>query len=256
METSKNTKNHEDSGSNIAIILVSPQMGENIGAAARAMLNCGLTDLRIVNPRDGWPSEPARAMSSGALEKMPPVQVFDTVADAVADCHHVYATTARTRDMVKRSFTARSAAQDIEEKQKKEPDYQAGILFGGERAGLSNDDVALAHSVITIPLNPDFSSLNLAQAVLLVSYEIAQLQNTGEDMKLLTGKSELATHEEINGFLKRLEEELDTHSFFRTEEMKPTTLRNLQSLFLRADLTDQEVRTLHGIVSALIGKNS
>lgn len=253
METDQNAQNHKDSGP--AIILVNPQMGENIGAAARAMLNCGLTDLRIVNPRDGWPSEPARAMSSGALEKMPPVRVFDSVADAIADCHHVYATTARTRDMVKRAYTARSAAHDIQEKQATEAGYQAGILFGGERAGLSNDDVALAHSVITIPLNPDFSSLNLAQAVLLVSYEIAQLQSTENDKELLTGKSDLVTHEEFNEFLKRLEQELDTHGFFKTPEVKPTTLRNLQSLFLRADLTDQEVRTLHGVVSALIGKN-
>lgn len=155
-----------------AIILVNPQMGENIGAAARAMLNFGITGLRLVNPRDGWPSAQAEAMSVGALEKMPPVQVFDSTEEALADCHYVYATTARPRDMTKPVFTAKGAARDMHERQAQ--GQKIGILFGAERSGLDNDDVALAHAVLTIPANPDFTSLNLGQGVLLVAYEWLQ----------------------------------------------------------------------------------
>ena len=133
-----------------AIILVSPQMGENIGAAARAMLNCGLDELRLVNPRDGWPSTAAETNSSGALERMPPVQVFSSTAEAIKDCHYVYATTARPRDMTKSVMTAKGAATDIHHRAGKA--QKTAILFGAERTGLENDDVALAHTIVTVPL--------------------------------------------------------------------------------------------------------
>jgi tRNA/rRNA methyltransferase len=191
------------------IILVHPQMGENIGAAARAMLNCGLCDLRLVKPRDGWPNERADAMSSGALEKMPPVEVFETTEDAVADCHYIYATTARIRDMEKPVFTGHEAGADM--KVRAAQGQNVAILFGPERAGLHNDDVALSHAAITIPLNPDFSSLNLGQAVLLMAYEwlIAQEPESLEE------RSAPAPHAQQVELFERLESELEKHKFFR-----------------------------------------
>jgi tRNA/rRNA methyltransferase len=234
------------------MILVNPQMGENIGAAARAMLNCGVVELRLVNPRDGWPSEPARAMSSGALDLMPPVTVFSTVAEAIADLHHVYATTARPRDMVKNVMTARGAGADMMVRIGQ--GERVGVLFGAERSGLDNNDVALAGTVITIPLNPGFSSLNLAQAVLLVAYEWRMAAERTPDHVLNTNGTPLATQDAMVNFLTRLEDELQSGGFFRAPEMKPTVIRNIHALFTRVPLTDQEVKTLHGILSALTGK--
>lgn len=233
-----------------AIILVDPQMGENIGASARAMLNCGLSDLRIVRPRDGWPNERADAMSAGALAMMPPVTVFDHVEDAVADCQHVYATTARPRGMAKPVMTAREAAADI---RARENTYQkTAILFGGERAGMTNDDIALAHTIITIPANPDFSSLNLGQCVLLCAYEWLQAAPAAAKEETHTP----APHKMFDEFFRRLESELDTHGFFRTPEMKPTVSRNLRAPLSRAELSEQEISTLHGVITVLTQNKS
>lgn len=235
-----------------AIILVHPQMGENIGACARAMLNCGLTDLRLVKPRDGWPNAAAVANSSGALELMPDVQIFDTTAEALADCHMVYATTARSRDMIKPVMTAKSAATHMV--QRESNGQKIGLMFGAERTGLENEDVALANAIVTVPLNPAFSSLNLAQGVLLLAYEWSQLQYEMPDCVLPTGKTDIAPHNVIDVFLNRLINELDAHRFFRDEEMKPAMIKNLKNMFVRAEMTEQEIRTFHGIISALIGK--
>jgi len=239
------------------IILIEPQMGENIGAAARAMMNCGLSELRIVRPRDGWPNPAADAMSSGALEKMPPVRVFESTADAVADCHFILATTARVRDMVKPSFTARTAAAEISKRS--DSSQKTAILFGPERAGLTNDDVALSHGTITIPLNPAFSSLNLGQAVLLVAYEMRQAAPVTEESQTQppTDADGLpVTHDKLMELFGRLEQELETHHFFRNEGQKPIMIRNLRNMLSRAEMTDQEARTFHGIISALTGKKS
>ncbi len=254
------------------IILADPQMGENIGACARAMLNCGLSELRLVRPRDGWPNERADAMSAGALSKMPPVQVFDNVKDAIADCHYVAATTARTRDQNKPVLSARELAPEIH--MRIQTDQKCAVLFGSERAGLDNDDVALANVIVTIPLNPEFSSLNLAQAVLLVAYEYSQLptvipapdpvrgklrtgiQNQHALDARLHGHENLespAPHAELDNFLERLETELEAHHFFRNEEMRPAMVRNIANVYKRAGVTEQEVRTLQGMLSALIG---
>lgn len=233
------------------VILVNPQMGENIGATARAMLNCGLSHLRIVNPRDGWPNERAEATSSGALALMPPVEVFGTLDDAIKDCHTVYATTARPRDLVKPVFTPRAAIKDT--KQLIEKEQKIAILFGAERAGLSNEEIARAHKIITIPLNPGFSSLNLGQSVLLVAYEWAQTVFTAPEEQTPTGKSKPATGEDFNRFFDRLDSELIAARFYRVDEMKDIISRNIRSLFLRAQPTDQEINTLHGILSALLG---
>lgn len=236
------------------IILVNPQMGENIGATARAMLNCGLTNLRLVNPRDGWPSEKAEAMSAGALEVMPPVEVFATLAEAIADCHTIYATTARSRDLVKPVMTARSAGiamhQDTNDGQK------VAILFGAERSGLTNDEVMMAHKLITIPLNPGFSSLNLGQSVLLVSYEWSQGTFDAPDIATPLGKSNPAPAELFNGFFDRLDNELQAGGFYRVAEMKDIISRNIRSLFSRAHPTDQEINTLHGIITTLLNRHA
>lgn len=233
------------------IILVNPQMGENIGAAARAMLNCGLSHLRLVNPRDGWPSERAEATSSGALALMPEVQVFKTLPEAVADCNTVFATTARARDLVKPVYTPRAAAHSIREKIN--ATERVAILFGAERAGLTNEELEQAHHLITIPLNPGFSSLNLAQSVLLVAYEWSQYVFEAPSVNLPTGKSLPAKTDEFNMFFNRLDDELQKNGFYRVPEMKDLISRNIRSLFSRAQPTDQEISTLHGILSALLG---
>lgn len=232
------------------IILVKPQMGENIGAAARAMLNFGLRELRLVEPRDGWPNPSADDMSAGALERMGGAAVFSCLADAVADLHTVYATTARRRDMVKPVFTPHSAARDIQSRT--QAGQKTGIVFGGERAGLDNEDIALCQNIITVPVNPEFSSLNLGQAVLLLAYEWMQAGLDAQALPSLDyGKSTPATQEILEGFFGRLEAELDAGGFFRTQEVRPTTARNIRAMFARAELSDQEVSTLHGILTAL-----
>lgn len=231
------------------IILIDPQMPENIGACARAMLNCGLTQLRLVRPRDGWPHEKAEANSAGALALMPPVQVFETLGDAAADLTTLYATTARPRDLVKTVFTADSAM--AEANTRTQAGEKTGILFGGERAGLTTEDIARADAIISIPLNAGFASLNLGQAVLLVAYEWRKLQVTTPSKTLPTGKSEKATAQLRDDLYARLEDELAARGFFRTPEMRPSVVRNIVTMFNRADLTDQEVQTLHGIISIL-----
>ncbi|MEZ5813822.1 MAG: RNA methyltransferase [Alphaproteobacteria bacterium] len=234
------------------IILVKPQMGENIGAAARAMLNFGLTDLRLVAPRDGWPNPRATDTASGALDLMPPVRVFDTLAEAAADLQILYATTARRRDMVKPVFTPLSAAQDAQNRR----EHRLGFVFGAERTGLTNDEIALCHNIIQIPTNPDFSSLNLGQAVLLIAHTLHQTGDNTPDKALELGDSPPATHSDYENFLTRLEDELETGGFFKAKDLKPTMLRNIRNIFTRTELSTQEVNTLQGILSALIGKKT
>lgn len=233
-----------------SVILCNPQMGENIGAAARAMLNFGLTDLRLINPRDGWPNEKAYTMSADALDLMPPVQVFSTLPEAIADLHFILGTTARPRDMVKPRYSPRSAALEIKLRAKNR--QKTGILFGAERMGLLNDEVTSCHGTITIATNPEFPSLNLGQSVLLMAYESANaLAHQPEDKHSYTGDSFPAPSGEIETFLARLEKELDEGGFFRTASLRPHALRNIRNIFTRSDITEQELRTLHGILTAL-----
>lgn len=231
------------------IVLVDPQMGENIGAAARAMLNCGLDRLRIVNPRDGWPNERADAMSAGALEIMPPVEVFATTEEALADCHYVIATTARQRGMVKPILTPRAAGTELARRQKS--GERTALLFGAERSGLTNDDTALAHAIVTIPLNPHFSSLNLGQAVLLLAYEWSLNHDDTPATQLPTGDTAPATHDQLVELCARMEVEMERGGFFRSPDQRPTIVRNLLNMFFRAHMTEQETRTFHGIITAL-----
>jgi len=234
-----------------AVILVAPQLGENIGTAVRAMYNCGLTELRLVAPRDGWPNPKAVATASGADVVLEQAQVFATVAEAVADLRHVYATTARDRFMVKRVLTPRQAAGEM--RQFMGAGEGCGVLFGPERTGLVNDDIALADTVLTVPLNPAFSSLNLAQAVLLVAYEWFTAGDTTPGDQLVTGRSTPATKEELLRFFGHFEEELDRSGFLRTEDKRPGMIRNLRNFFQRAVPTAQELRTLHGVITAFVG---
>jgi tRNA/rRNA methyltransferase len=234
-----------------AIILVEPQLGENIGTAARAMYNGGLTDLRLVKPRDGWPSDKAKAAASGADVVLDNARLYDRVEDAIAELRHVYATTARDRYMVKRVVTPRQGAAEMRALVAAEE--PCGILFGPERTGLLNEHIALAETVLSVPLNPAFSSLNLAQAVLLIGYEWFTAGDATPAAQLVTGHSKPATKEKLIRFFEHLEEELDRNGFMRSAEKRPSMVRNLRNLFQRAQCTEQELRTLHGVVTAFAG---
>ncbi len=235
-----------------AVVLVDPQLGENIGMVARAMLNCGLGDLRLVRPRDGWPNPAAENAASGATEVLARARLFYTLGDAIADLDRLYAATARPRDLTKPVVTPRQAALEL--RQGEAAGRATGLLFGPERSGLTSDDVALADAVVQVPLNPAFSSLNLAQAVLLLGYEWFQSAAEAPARRLPMGFSRPATKAELLNFFQRLEAALDDSGFLHPPERRPAMVRNLRSLFARADLSEQEVRSLHGIVSALTGK--
>lgn len=235
-----------------AIILINPQLGENIGMVARAMLNCGLTDLRIVNPRDGWPSDRANAASSGAFECGVTPTIYNSTIEATRDLHYTLATTARPRGMIKDVYTPKAAMKETHTQLLQA--HNVGILFGAERTGLENEDVALSNAIITAPLNPDFSSLNLAQAVLLISYEFMIQADNTPDTQMHTGKTDIADMDTTHKFTDRLIDELSKVDFFKSPEMRPTMERSLTNLISRHNWTEQEVQTLHGILSALIKK--
>ncbi|PIW27120.1 MAG: rRNA methyltransferase [Rhodospirillales bacterium CG15_BIG_FIL_POST_REV_8_21_14_020_66_15] len=240
-----------DASSAPVVVLVEPQLGQNIGMAARAMLNCGLTELRLVDPRDGWPSEPARAAASGADVVIDGARVYASTAEAVADLNLVIATTARNRDMTKRVLSPRRAAQEIREIYARSG-ARTGILFGKESKGLSNEDVALADAILNAPLNPGFSSLNLAQAVFLAGYEwrIAGIDVADEELTM-PKVTRPAEHGELVYFFEHLERELEACGYLHPPERAPVMVRNLRNLFGRARLTEQEVRSLHGVIKAL-----
>jgi tRNA/rRNA methyltransferase len=231
------------------IILVEPQLGENIGATARAMLNFGLVDLRLVRPRDGWPNDRAISSASGADQVMESVQVFDTTAVAIGDLNHVLAATARTRAITKDIIGPRQAAQDC--RKRMASGAKVGILFGPERAGLHNDDLALSDTIIAIATNPAFASLNLSQSVLLVAYEWFAAGKAGTELAPMDGAEEQATKEDLVAFFEAFEKELDTGGFLKPPEKRPAMIRTLRNLFQKARLTDQEVRSLRGVVVAL-----
>jgi len=233
-----------------SIILVEPQLGENIGMVARAMLNCGLTRLSLVRPRDGWPNPAAEAAAAGANAVLDGASVYASTRDAVAGCRRVYATTARPRGMVKPVLTPRAAARDMRGLQAR--GAAVALLFGPERSGLTNDDLVLADRVIAVPLNPAFASLNLAQAVLIIGYEWFQAADPDPGENLARGVGLPAARAELLNFLARLERALDAGQFFHPPEKRAVMVRNLRNVFLRGDLTDAELRTLHGVVSALL----
>lgn len=227
-----------------AIILIRPQLGENIGKAARAMLNFGLTDLRLVAPRDGWPNPSAGPAAAGADLVLERARVFATTAEATADCAHVYATTVRKRGITKPVLTPEHAARDIVARP-----GRSAILFGPERSGLTIDDVALARTIVTVPINPEFGSLNLAQAVILLAYELSRhrdlVQPTAQDLL------PPAPQAELDGLIGHLESLLDARGYFNPQGRAETTRRTLRSVLTRPGWNHLEVRTLRGILTAL-----
>lgn len=234
------------------VILVNPQLPENIGACARAMLNCGLTELRLVAPVCGWPHPKASAMASGADVVLEGARVFPTLAAAVADLQSLFATTARPRGMAKPVLSARAAAETMREL------YAAGetsgLVFGPERTGLENDDVALADWAVQVPLNPAFSSLNLAQAVLILAYEWFQAGGAKPESEMMgtrRRRSPLAGKQDLLALFEHLESELERTGFLYPLDKRPRMIRNIRTMFLRANLTEQEVRTLRGMIKTL-----
>jgi tRNA/rRNA methyltransferase len=239
----------EASAAQPVFVLVGPQMGENIGAAARAMWNFGLDRLRIVNPRDGWPNPKADAMASGAGRLLEEATVTGTTAEACADLTHVFATTARDRALSKRVLTPERAMEEA--RAMASAGERIGILFGPERAGLSREDVVRANEVISVPVNPAFGSLNLAQCVLILAYEWGRGSIPAEAEDYRFAGARRAEAREVDAFLARLVGTLDRARFFYPEAKRRSMVANLDNLFRRAPLTDADVRTLHGLVRAL-----
>jgi tRNA/rRNA methyltransferase len=261
------------------IILINPQMGENIGAAARVMKNFGLSELRIVAPRDGWPNPKAIDMAAKAFEIVEQAAIYTNTADAIADQQRVFATTNRERHMTKPVLTPRELFGHPETAAKEYP--RTAILFGPERTGLANEDIALADAILTIPTNPIYPSLNLAQAVAVVGYEWFQSMSgsplAGEPKRdhVLVGGNDItdsphqlasgsltppqggsetpliATKAELHGLFDQLESALDEVNFWRVEGKKPIMWRNIRSVYQRAQLTTQDIRTLRGMIRAL-----
>lgn len=234
---------------NPVFILVRPQLAENVGTAARAMMNCAISEMRLVDPDEDPLCSRAIAASSGADEILRNAKVFKTVEEAVADLQKVYATTGRPRDMIKPVFTGQGMAKDIQAQQSH--GVKCGVMFGPERTGLENEDVAYADAIVNIPLNPKHCSLNLAQAVLLTGYEIFRLTDSTAEEYLATPNTILADKTELEHLFSHLEDELEQVGYFRSPEKKPRMMRNLRSIFLRANLTSQDVRTLHGVITDL-----
>lgn len=229
------------------IVLVRPQLGENIGKAARAMLNFGLTEMRLVTPRDGWPNPSAGPAAAGADEVLKKAQVFETLAEAVADCANVYATTVRKRGVTKPVVTPEEAAREVYAAQ-----GRSAYVFGPERSGLETEDVALARAILTVPINPEFASLNLAQAVILCAYEWSK----GADLAQPTVEEILppAPQEELEGMIGQFEALLEPTSYFFPESRANATRRTLRNMLTKPGWNSLEIRTLRGVLSALGGK--
>ncbi len=233
------------------VILVNPQMCENVGMAARAMMNCGVSEMRLVAPRENHLSEKAIAASSGAEKILQAAKVFSSTREAVADLNIVYASTARKRNMIKEVLTAQGAGGEIS--QKALGGIHAGILFGPERTGLHNDDVALADKIIEIPLNPEHCSLNLSQAVLLVCYEWYKTQAVAPDAQMVTNGAPFVEKEKLYRFFDFLENKLSDCKAFQDDEKHPKMMINLQNIFLRGELTEPELNSLYGVINFLSG---
>jgi tRNA/rRNA methyltransferase len=232
-----------------AVILVEPQLGENIGAAARAMANFGLRQLRLVKPRQAWPNPKARMMAAGADLILDNAALFDTLDAAIADCSFVLATTARAHDQAKPVIGAAEAAAEMA------PRAAAGeivaVVFGRERNGLENDEVALADRIVTLPVNPAFASLNLAQAVVIVAYEWFKYTSGGRLPFAMPQKSAPAPKQQLLAFFASLERELEKVEFFRPPDKRATMQINLRNIFARMQPTQQDIQTLHGVVMAI-----
>ncbi len=236
----------------VSIVLVRPQMGENIGAAARAMFNFGLSDLRIVSPRDGWPNEQALAMSAGAKHLIESAKIYDNLKDALADKQFVYATTARNREVEKQVVVLQDIKQDFVQ--------NSAIIFGPERTGLTNEDISLCDAILTIPVNPEYPSLNLAQAVALVCYELSTVipAKAGIQNEVVMDSSlrwnddgEIAEKAKLYHLFDFLESELEKRNFWQVPQKKEKMCNNIRNMLTKAELTEQEVNTMFGIIRNL-----
>jgi tRNA/rRNA methyltransferase len=229
------------------IVLVRPQLGQNIGKAARAMLNFGLTEMRLVAPRDGWPNPEAGPAASGADSLLEQARVFETVHDAIADCSQVFASTVRRRDLVMPVVGPAEMADQIRDQPTK-----CAILFGPERSGLETEDVALASAIVTVPINPEFGSLNLAQAVILLAYEWSK----GADLAQPPAKElEMAApHSELEGLIAQLDEALVTKGYFHPPSRTQATRNTIRTIFTKAGWSSREVKAVRGIIRALVGQ--
>ncbi|WP_144094734.1 RNA methyltransferase [Croceicoccus sediminis] len=228
------------------IVLVRPQLGENIGKAARAMLNFGLAEMRLVSPRDGWPNPSAGPAASGADIVLEKAQVFETVADAVADCEHVHATTVRKRGVTKPVLTPEEAAREMAT-----ASGRHAILFGPERSGLETDDVAIARNIVTVPINPEFGSLNLAQAVILMAYEWSKTANSVLAQPTQEEVLPPAPQDQLDGMIAQLEALLEPKGYFFPESRAAATRRTLRNMLTKPGWNHLEVRTMRGMLSAL-----
>jgi tRNA/rRNA methyltransferase len=238
------------------IVLVRPQLGENIGKAARAMLNFGLVELRLVTPRDGWPNPNTGPAAAGADIVLEQAQVFATLADAVADCAHVYATTVRKRGVTKPVVTPDQAAREIHTTARNHPDTRSAIVFGPERSGLETEEVALARTILTVPINPQFASLNLAQAVILCAYEWSKhvIAEDSEGALVSPTTEELlppAPQEDLEGMIAQFETMLDAAGYFFPPSRANATRLTLRNLLTKPGWNHLEVRTLRGVLSSL-----
>ncbi|WP_282157712.1 RNA methyltransferase [Shimia thalassica] len=233
-----------------AFVLVRPQMGENIGGAARAMWNFGLDRMRIVAPRDGWPNQKAIAMASGAGRLLDEALLTSSVEDALDDCHYVFATTARARGLTKPVVTPERAMEMAREKIA--AGQKVAVLFGPERAGLENEDIAKANAIINVPVNPEFASLNLAQCVLLTAYEWRRQSVEVEAERVDMAKSVWANHNEIEALSGHYEERLDEAGFFFPEPKAEGMKVNLRNMWSRMPLTRADVQMLHGILRQMV----
>lgn len=234
------------------VILVNPQLAENVGMSARAMMNCGLSELRLVAPREDHISPKAISASSNAEEILYNAKIYKTTSEAIADLQQVYASTARHRDQIKAVYNADSAATEMNGFLQK--DIKCGIMFGCERTGLHNEDVCLANAIINIPLNPHHSSLNLSQAVLLVGYEFYKTQIEKPVTHLEMNGTELASKEKIIKFLEHIEDKLAECGNYKLGEKREKMVINLRNIFTRNQMTEQELNTLYGAINFISGK--
>jgi tRNA/rRNA methyltransferase len=235
-----------------AFILVRPQMGENIGASARAMLNFGLERMRIVAPRDGWPNSAAVALASGAGRVLDQAALFGSVQDSIADCDFVFATTARGRELTKPIYTPEAAMEHA--RGLVAAGKRVGVLFGPERAGLENEDVVLANAIVTVPVNPEFASLNLAQCVLLMGYEWRRQTQPAEGVVMEMARTEMASGIEVEKLGDHFEERLSAAGFFFPEAKIPGMKASLRNMWSRLGLTKAEVQTFHGMLRQIAYK--
>ena len=231
------------------IILVETQLGKNIGMCARAMLNCALDQLRLVRPRDGWPNESARATAADADHVLNNAKLYDNIDDAIGDCERVFAATARQRSLRIPGLDLREAVSEIVDAS---PPPKTAILFGPEASGLDNETLSRADRLVHFATNPDFPSLNLAQAVLLFGWEWRQ--SSSVESTTITNSDLPATREETQTFLTRLEQALDESQFFVAEGQRPDTIRKLRAVLTRSNSSDEDLRMLHGVLTALIKK--